>query len=291
MIIMSVIICDTPVLAERYDKVSNSQFEHGKLLVREMNIRTGDHVLDIGCGTGRLAEHISKIIGARGCVYGIDPAEYRIQIAEQKIRDKANMYFEVGKGEDLNCFRDNSLDKVIMNVVFGWIADKKKTLAEVYKVLKPEGLLGITTSCKGLPGPLNVITDELLRREPYASQVNAVSSSSVTTDELLQLLIDAGFSEIDLKLRRTTVHYRNPADLIEFTEASHFGNYLTHVPAHLRNAYMSDYIAELEKRQTSNGIESVWNMLHVTAMKISGEIGIRCAGRESNPSLSVGNAQ
>ncbi len=269
MIIMSSVICDTPVLAERYDKVSNRQFEHGKLLVREMNIKAGDHILDIGCGTGRLAEYISKIIGARGRVYGIDPAEYRIQIAQQKIKDniQPNVFFEVGIGEDLSCFTDNSFDKVVMNLVFGWIADKRTTLAEVYKVLKPDGLLGITTSSRGLPGPLNVITDELLKREPYASCAKAVPDNSITTDELFRLLIDAGFGDINLKLRRTTVHYRNPGDLIEFTEASHFGNYLTHVPVHLHNAYMSEYIAELEKRQTSSGIESVWNMLHVTARK------------------------
>ncbi len=279
---MSVIICDTPVLAKRYDKVSSSQLEHGKLLVREMNIRAGDIVLDIGCGTGRLAEYISRIIGAKGRVYGIDPAEYRIQIAQQKIRDKIppNISFMVGMGEDLSCFEDNSFDKIVMNVAFGWIADKRTTLAQVYKVLKPDGLVGITTSSRGLPGPLNAITDELLKREPYVSHIKTVPSSSITTDELLQLLIDAGFTDIDLKLRRTSVYYRNLEDLIEFIEASHFGNHLAHVPVHLRNSYMSEYIAKLEKRQTSNGIESVWNMLHVTTRRTS---------RDCNQDAPVGN--
>ncbi len=61
--------------------------------------------------------------------------------------------------------------------------------------------------------------------------------------------------------------YKSPSDLIEFTEASHFGNYLNHVPVHLRDAYRSEYIMELEKRQTAKGIESVWNMLHVITRK------------------------
>ncbi len=271
MIIMSSIICDTPTLAERYDKVSNSQFEHGKLLAEELNIKKGDCILDVGCGTGRLAEYISEIIGNKGRIYSIDPAEYRIQVAQKKIKDKnlPNISFEVGSGEDLSNFADNSFDTVIMNVVFGWITDKKTTLAEVYRVLKPDGLMGITTSSKGLPGPLMVITDELLKREPYASEVgsNMDSGKSITTDRLLQLLIDAGFSDINLKLRRTSIHYRNSSDLIEFTEASHFGNYLDHVPLYLRDAYRSEYITELEKRQTAKGIESVWNMLHVITRK------------------------
>lgn len=271
---MSSVICDTPTLAERYDKVSDSQFEHGKLLVEELNIKRGDYILDIGCGTGRLAEYISEIIGDKGHIYSIDPAEYRIQVAQKKIKDKnlPNISFEVGRGEDLSGFADNIFDTVVMNVVFGWITDKKTTLAEVYRVLKPNGLVGITTSSKGLPGPLMGITDELLKREPYASQVaNMDSGKSITSDELLRLLINAGFSDINLKLRRTYMHYKNPSDLIEFTEASHFGNYLDHVPVHLRDAYKSEYITELEKRQTAEGIESVWNMLHVITRKPSGD--------------------
>ncbi|HEY9204652.1 MAG TPA: methyltransferase domain-containing protein [Candidatus Methanoperedens sp.] len=273
---MSIVICDTPTLAERYDKVSNSQFEHGKLLVEDLNINKGDHILDIGCGTGRLAEYILEIIGNKGCIYGIDPAEYRVQVARKKIKNKSppNISFEVGKGEDLGGFADNSFDTVVMNVVFGWIVDKKATLAEIYRVLKPDGHLGITTSSRGLPGPLMVITDELLKREPYASKVNAGgmdSGKSITADQLLQLLIDAGFSDINLKLRRTSIYYRNPSDLIEFTEASHFGNYLDHVPLYLRDAYKSEYITELEKRQTAKGIGSVWNMLHVITRKPSGD--------------------
>ncbi len=269
MVIMSSIICDTPTLAEKYDKISNSQFEHGKLLVEELGIKKGDYILDIGCGTGRLAEYISEIIGNKGHIYSIDPAEYRIQVAQTKIKGKnlLNLSFEVGRGEDLSGFAENSFDIVIMNVVLGWITDKKTTLAQVYRVLKPNGFVGITTSSKGLPGPLMVITDELRKREPYASQVNANIDSGITSDELLQLLINAGFGDINLKLRRTYTHYRNPSDIIEFTEASHFGNYLDHVPVHLRDAYKSEYITELEKRRTAKGIESVWNMLHVITRK------------------------
>ncbi len=101
----------------------------------------------VGCGTGRLAEYISEIIGNKGHIYSIDPAEYRIKVARKKIKDKnrPNISFEVGKSEDLSCFTDKSFDIVVMNVVFGWIADKKTTLAGVYRVLKPDGLLGITT--------------------------------------------------------------------------------------------------------------------------------------------------
>lgn len=271
---MNNVINDTLILAQKYDEVSNSQFEHGQKLVRELNIKTGQHVLDLGCGTGRLAEYISKIVGNEGYIYGIDPAPYRIHVAKQKIKEpiSSNISLNVGSGEDLSGFADNSLDTVVINVVFHWIVDKNKTLAEVYRVLKPGGLVGITTGSKGLPGPMKVITDQLLKREPYVSHVDLTSdpNKSATSDELLQLLIDSGFNDINLRPRKTTEYFKKPSDLIEFTESSSFGNYLIHIPSHLRIDFKSEFIAELEKRQTPKGIESTWNMLYLTARKPSG---------------------
>ncbi len=272
---MSTVIYDTPILAEKYDQVSNSQFKHGQVLARELNIKTGDSVLDLGCGTGRLAEYISKLVGDKGRVYGIDPAAYRIQIAKKKIKGKtpANTSFNIGGGEDLSVFADNSFDTVVINVVFHWIVDKTSTLAEVNRVLKPGGLVGITTGNKGLPSPLKVITDELLKKEPYVSHVNTAAdpNKSVTSDELLKLLIDAGFDDIELKPKKNTEYFKTPDEQIEFTESSSFGNYLIHVPEHLRSAFRSEYIAELKKRQTEKGIESTWHMLYAIAKKPSGD--------------------
>jgi ubiquinone/menaquinone biosynthesis C-methylase UbiE len=53
--------------------------------------------------------------------------------------------FEVGRGEDLSAFEDESFDAVCMSSVLHWLADKAKALAEVRRVLRPGGQLGVTT--------------------------------------------------------------------------------------------------------------------------------------------------
>ncbi len=109
---------DTPLLAERYDQISDSQFENGMLLINELGVKSGDHVLDIGCGTGRLGEHVLKTIGENGHYIGLDPSEHRIKIAQQKVKSYTNASFELGSESNISHFAENSFDVVYLNFVF-----------------------------------------------------------------------------------------------------------------------------------------------------------------------------
>lgn len=268
---MSNVINDTPILAEKYDTVSNSQFEHGQRLVNELNIKAGDQVLDIGCGTGRLVEYISTIVRNNGRIYGIDPAEYRIQIAQQKTKDKnpANISFTVGKGEDLSGFTDNSFDAVTLNMVFHWITDKKLALREIHRVLKPGGSVGLTTGDKDNPFTLKQITDKLFQQYPYAGEVNIENepSKQVAKKELHDLFKTAGYRDVNITNKNTKRYFPTPEKVIEWVESSSFGNFLTHVPEHLRTAARHDIEKELEKKRTPKGIELVSNPVFAIARK------------------------
>ena len=103
---MSSINWDTPEIADRYDRNSDHQFKKGVTLIEMMKLKAGDMVLDVGCGTGRQAMHVSDIIGPDGKLFGLDPSSYRIQIATGKAKDHSlqNMSFTVGRAEDLSGF-------------------------------------------------------------------------------------------------------------------------------------------------------------------------------------------
>src|SRR5262249_6553897 len=108
---------DSRDLAEMYDRVSDLQFEGGKRLVDRLGLKEGACVLDVGCGTGRLAQWIAERVGTTGFVAGIDPLDERIDIARSR---GGTVRFEVGQAEDLRAFEDASFDIVCMSSVFHW---------------------------------------------------------------------------------------------------------------------------------------------------------------------------
>src|SRR5215470_9719516 len=184
---------DSRSLAETYDRVSDLQFEGGKRLVERLGLNEGARVLDVGCGTGRLAHWIAERVGAKGAVTGIDPLEERIHIARSR---GGTVRFEVGQAEDLGAFEDASFDVVCMSSVFHWVSDKAKALAEVRRVLRPGGRLGVTTQPHELSkvGTVGLVLERLLARTPYAGRVDSsmltLAKSPCTTTDLVSLVLE-----------------------------------------------------------------------------------------------------
>lgn len=262
---------DAPALAERYDPISDSQFNRGSLLVNRMGIRADDAVLDVGCGTGRLAIHIASILGPRGRVMGIDPSPYRVSLANGKLKGSAavNVQFAVGSAECPGNLPAGTFDHACYSSVFHWIEDKPAALAATCRLLKPGGKVGITTGDRENLSGIKSIMASLFTRPPYAGQVKTEEDASkpVTRKELEKLLADAGFVEIDIKLLAGKRHYSSPEEAFEFNEASSFGNFLMHVPESLRPQARRDIAGELEKYRTPEGIEIAQNNLCAIARK------------------------
>lgn len=108
-------------------------------------------VLDLGCGTGRDAFMLSKLVGKHGRVIGADMTEEQLSLGRKHIAwqmerfgfVESNIDLKRGYMEDLAAagIADNSVDLVVSNCVINLSPDKNRVFAEIFRVLRPGGEL------------------------------------------------------------------------------------------------------------------------------------------------------
>ncbi len=152
-------------------------------------LRPGEAVLDLGSGTGVECFVAARAVGSGGSVIGVDMLEPMLRVARSGIEGVAerlgysNVEFRRGYLEALPV-DDASVDVVMSNCVLNLSVDKRRTFAEIARVLRPGGRLVVSdVVCDTEPGPA-IRNDENLKGECIAG--------ALTGRSLFGLLADSG---------------------------------------------------------------------------------------------------
>ena len=113
-------------------------------VLREVGIAPNATVLDFGCGPGSYTLLAAKQLGQSGKVYALDIHP----LAVQRIRDTvAKMGLTNVETIHSDCdtgLADNSVDAVLLHDVFHMFSNPSKILAELHRILKPDGVLSFS---------------------------------------------------------------------------------------------------------------------------------------------------
>lgn len=129
--------------SNEYDRTLGSISFHRELLdlvVKNARIKSGDKILDLGCGTGLLS--LKCLQKARCSVTGVDYSKEMIGILKDKIKKlklKDRISLCLMEAASLK-FKDNTFDRVVTTVVLHHLKEKLPALRGVLRVLKPGGI-------------------------------------------------------------------------------------------------------------------------------------------------------
>lgn len=149
-------------------------------VAKDLGLKKGSRVLDIGCGRGRIAHHMASMTGAHVTGINIDTTQLD---SARKFAEKTGFseYLDF-RLKDLDAtpypFEDQSLDACYEIQVFSISKDIPKVLKEIYRILKPGAkFLAMEWVLLDKYEPDNSYHQELLRR--IKPLIGAIRSPSV----------------------------------------------------------------------------------------------------------------
>lgn len=179
-------------------------------LLEAAPVGEGDHVLDVGCGTGVVARSALSKVGPEGRVAGVDPNAGMLAVA----RRTPQIEWRSGIAEDLP-FENGSFDAVVSQFAIMFFDDRPKAIAEMRRVLRPGGRIGIATwaSLSDTPGYAAVV--DLLDRQLGREAGDALRAPYNMGDpEELERLLAEDFVDVTVAQRDGTARFDSIEDWI-----------------------------------------------------------------------------
>ena len=132
------------------DYAANSvvQQSWARELIAKLNLRGDEHILDIGCGDGKVTAEIAQAV-PRGSITGMDASPQMIGFAKKTFPAAkfSNLRFRVMDAQKIKFER--RFDVVFSNAALHWVDNHQAILRGAASVLKPEGRLIISCGGKG----------------------------------------------------------------------------------------------------------------------------------------------
>lgn len=183
-----------PWNGEEYHQNSSSQKDAASDLLKYVDIKGNESILDIGCGDGKITAAIATQLGS-GKIMGIDISPSMIEFASNTFpkTENPNLEFKLMSAEEIDF--EGVFDTVFSFTTLQWITDHQLVIAKITKSLKQEGVFAATMPM-GLPWALENAVNEAIQEDKWKDYfVNFDTGwNFVTANQYEDYLIAQGYT-------------------------------------------------------------------------------------------------
>jgi ubiquinone/menaquinone biosynthesis C-methylase UbiE len=217
--------------ADIYHQVSSPQVSWGKKVLARIHLRGDEHVMDAGCGTGRLTRDLLEAL-PRGQVTAVDVSENMLRNARQHLTPEFGERVHFVQADLQHLQFDRAFDGIFSTASFHWIKDHDQLFAGLFRALKPGGWL--CAQCGGEKNLKRLLdrVDRRIHAEPYCAWFADFPfpweySNAETAARRLRC---AGFADVETGLEEAPTQFPSAVEFERFVKNVILHRHLERIP-------------------------------------------------------------
>lgn len=232
-----------------YAQHSSLQEAMASQVLALLDLRGDEHLLDIGCGDGRISACIAARLVPRGTVCGVDASADMVAFAQQAHAGVANLHFMVADAGRMNF--DSCFDAAVSFNALHWVTDLLPALRALRAALLPDGRAWLRLVTQGPVASIESVAEQVRRDAVWAPLFTGFEDPYLRLDaeHVATLALAAGLGVLSLRTRLEQRDFCSREALLGFCSAG-FGAWTKRLPQQRRAAFVD---AVLERYLAARG--------------------------------------
>lgn len=208
--------------APTYDRVSDPMYRWGGAVLGRLELAGAERVLDAGCGSGRVTEHLLERL-PDGHVVALDGSPSMLAEARERLAPFGDRVEYVLADLAAPLPLDDPVDAILSTATFHWVADHDALFRHLAAVLRPGGSL--IAQCGGAGNIASVV--DVLRRTGDGWEG---PWTYATPEDTARRLDAAGFVDVECWLQDEPTTFDDDDALVTFLGTVILGAHLDRLP-------------------------------------------------------------
>ena len=218
--------------ASTYDRVADPMTRWGAAVLDRLPLRGNERVLDAGCGSGRVTEHLAERL-PDGQVIALDASPSMVDEAGRRLArfgDRVS-YLVADLGRPFSLPGGGQADAVLSTATFHWIADHDALFRNLAAVLRPGGRL--VAQCGGFGNIASIQAVLATIGDGWLGDVHFETPQATTAR-----LAEAGFVDVVTWLQPEPTRFEPGESFEAYLRTVVLGSHLARLPSGEHDAFV-----------------------------------------------------